>query len=157
MDTWSDIEHDPVLRLADVYLIYAEAILGNSTTTSDPTALTYFNKVRTRAGLKPVTSFNITTLRVERRVELAYEGQYWLDLVRYSYYDPTNAVKVLNDQDATYGRVSFSYDPKTRTATRDTTKLPSTLPATINSFTLPIPASELTSDPKLTAPPVPYY
>ncbi|OCX54738.1 carbohydrate-binding protein SusD [Mucilaginibacter sp. PPCGB 2223] len=157
MDTWSDIEHDPVLRLADVYLVYAEAILGNNTTTSDATALTYFNKVRTRAGLTPVTSFNITSLRVERRVELAYEGQYWLDLVRYSYYDPTNAVKVLNDQDATYGRVSFSYDPKTHTATRDTTKLPSTLPATINSFTLPIPASELTSDPKLTAPPVPYY
>lgn len=157
MDIWSSIEHDPVLRLADVYLVYAEAILGNNASTSDANALTYFNKVRTRAGLDPATSINPVSLRIERRVELAYEGQYWLDLVRYSYYDPTNAVKVLNDQDATHGRISFTYDPKTHTATRDTTALPSTLPATINSFTLPLPASELTSDPKLASPPVPYY
>ncbi len=157
MDSWSSIEHNAVLRLADVYLVYAEAILGNNGTTSDGDALLYFNKVRTRAGVDPVTAITPTLLRVERRVELAYEGQYWIDLVRYSYYDPANAVKLLNDQDATHGRISFSYDPKTKIATRDTTALPSALPATISSFTLPIPASELTSDPKLTEPPVPYY
>lgn len=157
MDMWSSIEHNAYLRLADVYLIYAEAILGNNTSTSDGTALLYFNKVRQRAGVDPVTVLDAATLRVERRVELAYEGQYWIDLVRYSYYAPTNAVKLLNDQDATHGRIGFSYDPKTKIATRDTTALPTALPATISSFTLPIPASELVSDPKLTQPPVPYY
>ncbi|TFF38522.1 RagB/SusD family nutrient uptake outer membrane protein [Mucilaginibacter psychrotolerans] len=157
MDIWSSIEHNSYLRLADVYLIYAESILGNNASTSDGNALLYFNAVRKRAGVDPVAVLDATTLRIERRVELAYEGQYWIDLVRYSYYDPNNAVKVLNDQDATHGRISFTYDPKTRTATRDTTATPTALPATINSFTLPIPASELVSDPKLTQPPVPYY
>ncbi|MDN3580351.1 RagB/SusD family nutrient uptake outer membrane protein [Mucilaginibacter flavus] len=157
MDTWSSIEHNAILRLADVYLVYAEAILGNNTTTSNGDALTYFNKVRARAGVDIVNVITPAALRTERRVELAFEGQYWIDLVRYSYYDPTNAVKFLNDQDATHGRISFTYDPATKTATRDTTALPSTLPATINSFTLPIPSSELTSDPKLAQPPVPYY
>jgi len=157
MGQWSSIEHNSLLRLADIYLVYAEAILGNNTSTSDADALLYFNKVRTRAGVDPVTSITPNMLRVERRVELAYEGQYWIDLVRFSYYDPTNAVKLLNDQDATHGRIGFTYDPVTKIATRDTTALPSTLPATINSFTLPIPASEMTSSPKLAEPPVPYY
>ena len=157
MDMWSSPEHNAILRLADVYLVYAEAILGNNGTTSDGDAITYFNKVRARAGVDIVAVITPALLRTERRVELAFEGQYWIDLVRYSYYDPTNAVKFLNDQDATHGRISFTYDPKTKIATRDTTALPTTLPATINSFTLPIPSSELTTDPKLTQPPVPYY
>jgi hypothetical protein len=33
-----------MMRLAEVYLIYAEAVLGNNATTSDETALDYFNK-----------------------------------------------------------------------------------------------------------------
>jgi len=157
MDIWSSVEHVMILRLADVYLVYAEAVLGNNAATADGNALYYFNAVRKRAGVDPVAVLDPVTLRTERRIELAFEGQYWIDLVRYSYYDPTNAVKLLNDQDATHGRISFTYDPATHIAKRDTTALPSTLPATISSFTLPIPASELTSDPKLTQPPVPYY
>ena len=42
-----------MLRLAELYLIYAEAIMGNSSSTSDATALQYFNAVRARAGLAP--------------------------------------------------------------------------------------------------------
>jgi hypothetical protein len=157
MDGWSSPEHNAILRLADVYLVYAEAILGNNSTTSDGDALTYFNKVRARAGVDIVTAITPASLRTERRVELAFEGQYWIDLVRYSYYDPSNAVQFLNNQDATHGRISFTYDPTTKKATRDTTATPITLPATVNSFTLPIPSSEVTTDPKLAQPPVPYY
>ncbi|MBB6127163.1 RagB/SusD family nutrient uptake outer membrane protein [Mucilaginibacter lappiensis] len=157
MDSWSSPEHNAILRLADVYLVYAEAILGNDGTTSNGDALKYFNAVRARAGVDIVTAITPALLRTERRVELAFEGQYWIDLVRYSYYDPTNAVKFLNDQDATHGRISFTYDPKTKIAKRDTIAPPVTLPATIASFTLPIPSSELTTDPKLAQPPVPYY
>ena len=153
----SSVEHDAVLRLADVYLVYAEAILGNNGITVDMDALTYFNKVRTRAGVTPLTKLDGPTILKERRVELAFEGQYWIDLVRYSFYSPMAAVKLLNDQDATHSRQTFSYDATTRKATRDTTAAPSTVPASISSFTLQIPASELSSDPKLAAPPVPYY
>ena len=45
-------DHDTyMLRLADIYLIYAEAELGNNASTTDATALQYFNAVHTRAGL----------------------------------------------------------------------------------------------------------
>jgi hypothetical protein len=153
MDFWSSPEHNSVLRLADVYLVYAEAILGNDASTSNGEALTYFNAVRTRAGVDPVTSLDFNTILKERRVELVFEGQYWIDLVRYSYYDPQGAVNNLNNQK----RGTFTYDKATKTAKRDTTFVAPALPATISSFTLPIPASEMTADPKLAQPPVPYY
>lgn len=146
----ASIEHDALLRLADVYLVYAEAILGNNGSTSDAEALKYFNKVRTRAGIDPVTSINIDSILKERRVEFAFEGQYWLDLVRLSYWNPTKAVNMLNNQK----RVSFSYDKGTVTPDNPD---PATVPATIATFTLQLPASELTSDPKLGEPPVPFY
>ena len=77
----------------------------------------------------------------------------WIDLVRLSYYNPAKAVNLINNQK----RYTFTYDPKTRVATPDTTATVTTLPATINAFTLQIPASEVTTDPKLAQPPVPYY
>ncbi|MDO3628950.1 RagB/SusD family nutrient uptake outer membrane protein [Mucilaginibacter sp. BT774] len=153
MTIWSSPEHFAMLRLADVYLVYAEAILGNNASTTDGDALLYFNKVRTRAGVDPVTVLDFDTMLKERRVELAFEGQYWIDLVRLSYYQPAKAVNILNTQK----RYTFTYDSKTHTAQRDTTTAVPTLPATIGSFTLPIPASEITTDPKLAQPPVPYY
>lgn len=157
MDYWSSIEHNAVLRLADVYLVYAEAILGNNASTADGDALTYFNAVRKRAGVDPAPVLNADTILRERRVELAFEGQYWTDLVRLSYYQPTKAIDILNAQDATHSREPFSYDAKTHKATRDTTGASYALPATISAFTLQIPASELGADPKLAQPPVPYY
>ncbi len=42
-----------MMRLAEVYLIYVEAFIGNNSSTSDATAIAYFNKVHTRAGLPP--------------------------------------------------------------------------------------------------------
>ncbi|WP_183580704.1 RagB/SusD family nutrient uptake outer membrane protein [Mucilaginibacter sp. X5P1] len=155
MDIWSSPEHNAMLRLADVYLIYAEAILGNNATTADGTALQYFNAVRARAGVDPVKVLDPATILNERRIELAFEGQYWIDLVRLSYYDPSTAINILNNQK----RVTFSYKNGVATTTpAGQDGGPQTVnPATIDSFTLPIPASEETSDPKLLNPPVPYY
>ncbi len=98
MTIWSSPEHFAMLRLADVYLVYAEAILGNNATTTDGDALMYFNKVRTRAGVDPAPMLSADTILRERRVELAFEGQYWTDLVRLSYYQPDKAVNILNNQ-----------------------------------------------------------
>ena len=155
MDIWSGPEHNAMLRLADVYLIYAEAILGNNATTADATALQFFNLVRSRAGVAPASVLNPATILNERRMELAFEGQYWIDLVRLSYYDPTRAINILNNQQ----RVTFSYKDGVATTTpAGNDGGPQTInPATIDTFALPIPASELTSDPKLLNPPVPYY
>jgi starch-binding outer membrane protein, SusD/RagB family len=153
MDLWSSPEHNAILRLADVYLIYAEAILGNNASTSNGDALMYFNAVRERAGADIVSTLDFDTILRERRVELVFEGQYWADLVRLSYYDPTKAVNNLNNQK----RETFTYDFATKTATVNPNSVAPALPATISSFTLPIPAAEMTADPKLANPPVPYY
>jgi len=147
----ASVEHDALLRLADVYLIYAEAILGNNGSTSDAEALKYFNKVRTRAGLDPVSTINMDDILKERRIEFAFEGQYWLDLVRLSYWNPTKAVDILNKQK----RVTFAY--ANGVATPDAPIGTAVMPAKIEAFTLQIPASELTADPNLAEPPVPYY
>ncbi|MTK54449.1 RagB/SusD family nutrient uptake outer membrane protein [Paludibacter sp.] len=155
MDIWSSVEHNAILRLADVYLIYAEAVLGNNASTTDADALSYFNKVRTRAGVDPVATLDLDAIYRERRIELAFEGQYWIDLVRLSYYNPTKALSVLSNQQ----RVTFKYDKGVATTTpAGEAGGPQPIVApTIGSFTLPIPASELTSDPKLADAPVPYY
>ena len=153
MEIWSSPEHNAILRLADVYLLYAEAILGNNASTTDADALLYFNKVRARAGVDSAVMLDADSIMRERRIELGFVGQYWVDLVRLSYYNPGKAVDIINNQK----RMTFSYDPKTRTATPDTTTAPTIVPATISAFTMQIPASELTADPKLAQPPVPYY
>lgn len=147
----ASIEHDALLRLADVYLVYAEAILGNNASTSDGEALKYFNKVRTRAGIDPVTTINMDSVLKERRIEFAFEGQYWLDLVRFSYWNPAKAVDILNKQK----RVTFKYS--NGVATPDDPIGTAVVPAKIEAFTMQIPASEMAADPNLAEPPVPYY
>ncbi|MES2650002.1 MAG: RagB/SusD family nutrient uptake outer membrane protein [Bacteroidota bacterium] len=152
MDLWSSPEHDAALRLADVYLIYAEAIMGNNTTTSDPDALLYYNKVRTRAGLEPLSTITLDTLLNERRIELAFEGQYWGDMVRLFYWKPAKALSIINAQN----RAFFNYEAGVATPDANGPVV-SVLPATASSFTLQIPATELTANPKLAEAPVKYY
>lgn len=76
----------PIIRYADVLLMYAE-ILNNQGSTSE--AVFHLNRIRQRAGLAPlstsISAANFTTaLRKERRVEFAGEGVYWHDLVRWN-------------------------------------------------------------------------
>jgi starch-binding outer membrane protein, SusD/RagB family len=149
MTMTSSTEHNSLLRLADVYLIYAEAILGNNTSTTDADALQYFNKVRTRAGLDPVASLDADVLFKERRIELAAESHFWDDLVRLSYYNEAKAINLLNVQE----RVTFTYDNGVATK-GDTYGI--VTPANGNTFRFPIPSLEVTANPQLLAPPVPY-
>ncbi len=84
-----------ILRLADVYLIYAEAcyLTGNV-----PEALQYVNIVRERANAKPYTTITINDIWKERRLELAMEGDNWYDYVRRSYYDMDATIAELKAQ-----------------------------------------------------------
>ncbi|PTN10540.1 RagB/SusD family nutrient uptake outer membrane protein [Mangrovibacterium marinum] len=73
----------PVLRYADVLLMKAEALNNLNKTTEAETPL---NLVRARAGLSPVTGKSQAEMKEiilhERRIELAFEGQRWFDLIR---------------------------------------------------------------------------
>lgn len=150
MTLTSSAEHNALLRLADVYLVYAEAILGNYNSTSDADALQYFNKVRQRAGLNNLSSINADDILKERRIELAAEGQYWFDLVSLSYYNSQKAIAILNGGD----RITFTYEDGLATPGNPFGII---TPATINSFRLPIPSSEITANPKLLEEPVSYF
>ncbi len=72
-----------VYRYADVLLMKAEALneLGRTTEAETP-----LNIVRTRAGLPSVTGKNKSEMKEiilhERRIELAFEGHRWFDLIR---------------------------------------------------------------------------
>ncbi len=77
-------DHDWIeLRLADVILLYAEALNENGDSDG---ALVQLNKIRSRAGLDEAKASSQSELRdaiaKERRLELAFEGQRWFDLVR---------------------------------------------------------------------------
>ncbi|MCK5788212.1 MAG: RagB/SusD family nutrient uptake outer membrane protein, partial [Chlamydiia bacterium] len=74
--------NDRLMRLSDIYLLYAEACLNVG-----GDALSYINKVRSRArgaGTIPadLTSVTLDDVYNERRVELCNEGQRRHDLVR---------------------------------------------------------------------------
>lgn len=72
----------PIFRLADIYLMYAEATLrgGNGNIS---TALGYVNSLRTRAGASSVGSLNLDFILDERGRELGWEMTRRSDLVRY--------------------------------------------------------------------------
>jgi hypothetical protein len=77
-------DHDWIeLRLGDIILLYAETLNENGNTSA---ALTELNKIRNRAGLEDSTASSQDEVRQaiydERRLELAFEGQRWFDLVR---------------------------------------------------------------------------
>ncbi len=90
----------PVLRLSDVYLVYAEAVIGNNNSTTDVSAIDAFYKVRSRAIKSAARPTSITWNDVwkERRLELAMEGDRWYDFVRRSYYDMSGAINELKQQ-----------------------------------------------------------
>ncbi|MCR4030771.1 MULTISPECIES: RagB/SusD family nutrient uptake outer membrane protein [Flavobacterium] len=147
-----------MLRLAEVYLNYAEAALGNNASTADATAIMAVNRLRTRAGLDPKTTLTYADLTHERRIELCMEGQYWYDLVRRAYYKQQEVINYVTGQNR--GVITpILYDTATNTVTVDASK--STSPRAIGVidatiFTLPYPESELVQNPLLRENPVPY-
>ena len=70
-----------VIRLAEVYLTYAEAAV--ETNTNKAAALEYINKLRARGGLPAATELTRELVRRERRVELAFEGLRYFDVKRW--------------------------------------------------------------------------
>jgi len=81
----------PVFRLADIYLMKAEAILrGASATTVNGNLQTpdyLVNLLRTRAGAPAVTGIDLPGLLDERARELSWEGWRRNDLIRFDLFE----------------------------------------------------------------------
>lgn len=159
-----------ILRLSDVYLIYAEAVLGNNASTSSAPALEAFNAVRSRAipGSTPYTSITFDDVWKERRLELAGEGDRWYDFVRLSYYDMQSAINgIVTQRRNQYwnlnGLFKYYYDNQvwdiskaaeqsgTDAGYNEETPAPN---VTSSSFTLPFPSEDVVFNPNLLKDPV---
>ena len=113
----------PILRFSDVLLMKAEALNELDRTSEAEAPL---NRVRDRAGLDDIATglskddFRQAVLH-DQRVELAFEGQRWFDLIRV--------------EDGTYA-LDFLHSIGKTNATR-------------NHLLLPIPQKEIDTNPKL--------
>jgi hypothetical protein len=125
-----------MMRYADVLLIYAEAILGENGSTSDINALNAYNSVRNRAGLASRASVTKDEIMQERRMEFAFEGDYWFDIQRQGF---AKAKSIIEKQN------------------RGQYESPVYVTFTEDHMYLPVPASELLQDPELAKDPVRYY
>lgn len=154
-----------ILRLSDIYLIYAEAKIGNSSSTTDASAIDAFYAVRHRAVANEKRPESITWEQVwkERRLELACEGDRWYDYVRLAYYDSQRAINELKAQrrNEYYGLNdlykkyfedgSYIINPTDQKYNDDASKIPN---VTASSFTLPFPTEDVVFNPNLMKDPI---
>lgn len=148
-----------MLRLAEMYLTYAEAALGNGVSTTDAKAVEYFNAVHMRAGL-PAFEDPLTwdVIFQERAKEFAMESMTWYDLVRLHYYNPDKAYEIINNQDRGLfvAHPNRWPDPTGWTFAKTTWFADRYAVANSGNFLLPLPASEVSQAPSLNEEPVSY-
>lgn len=127
------------LRLAEVYLNLAEAAAELK---DDATATEALNKVRARVSLPPVAKNGtelMDAIRHERKVELAFEGQYYWDLRRWGL-----AMTYLNDVRFHGLKITKSGDELTYTYVEVDDRDRKYLERLQKSF--PIPSSEIANN-----------
>lgn len=137
-----------MLRLAEVYLNYVDATMGNSDQTNDPTALRYFNLIRQRAKVPTKNVVTYEDLRHEFRMEFAFEGLYWFQLLRRSYSHQQEVVNYLNNQN----RNASYFDDETKTYKLSDSYVapgPDVDVATAADLVLPMADADQTKDPLL--------
>jgi hypothetical protein len=77
-DLYADV---PVIRLSEMHLVRAEANLRLNSSVG-AAALADVNTIRARSGAAPLTAVTVADVLLERRLELAFEGQQMADLKR---------------------------------------------------------------------------
>lgn len=83
-DGTPDANNIIVLRLSEMYLNRAEAIMNGAVIPGGVTAVGDINAIRSKRGLDPVSSVGREAIELERRLELVYEGHYFFDLARWN-------------------------------------------------------------------------
>ena len=152
-----------LLRLSDVYLIYAEAKLGaGRATSSDADVINAFAAVRGRSvsGYTAPSSVSWEDIWKERRLELACEGDRWFDFVRRSYYEMDATIgelkaqkrsfwEGLNDVYKEYIGEDFDYSGTWDASAVTYNDLYDNPNVTASSFTLPFPVEDVVNNPNM--------
>jgi hypothetical protein len=153
-----------MLRLSDVYLLYAEALLGAGSSLTGGPGYDAYLAVRARAGLDAPADHNMTYVDLfnERRVEFALEGLSWLDVKRRFYRNPSEAISYLNSQGRTdrYYRIDDEDDleddaagyeivPAGSVGEGGSSNTDPVVIFTTQKMTLPIPGIEVVNNPLL--------
>lgn len=122
---WVDTDM-PLMRAAEAYLTYAEAVLRGASTIDDYTALQAVNALRIRANAGQKTTIDLDGLLDEWSREFYFEGRRRTDLIRYGY----------------FGGSSYNWDWKGGTASG----------TQFSAFydLMPIPSVDLNANPNLT-------
>lgn len=148
-----------IIRLADTYLTYAEACLGNSESLSSGDGLEYYNAVRRRAGLDDKTSITLDDLIRERRCEFAGEWCNWYDMVTWYMWKPAKMLAYFQSQDrgAYCDDVKKSDDGQSLVFNEESIVRP-TLSIDIHEGNIffPYPESDVIQNPLLKEEPQPY-
>ncbi|MDR1556534.1 MAG: RagB/SusD family nutrient uptake outer membrane protein [Tannerellaceae bacterium] len=133
--------NEPWIRYAEVLLLYAEAQIVKDND-ADGSGLAAINKIRSRAGIPELGSYNLQALKDEKRAELFFEGERFFDLVRWG-----DAATALKDK----GKKWYSfYGYKDGTTTWDVREMNGAGDGWKEKYTaLPFPADEITANPGL--------
>lgn len=128
-----------ILRYGELLLIHAEAALNGG----GPAArgAESFNKIRRRAGLDEIVSPTLDDVFQERRIELAFEFEFWYDIVRRG---SSFAIDYLSNTD----RGTFNSDTGVLQ--------PELFQASMDDLLFPYPTVETQNNPALLEAPIPY-
>ena len=102
---FSDVDF-PMIRLAEVYLIYAEACMNLG---EGATAIPKIAELSQRAGVAPPAEITADFLVAERARELMWEGHRRTDLIRFGLYDSAEYLWPYKGGDSFAGQAFPSY------------------------------------------------
>lgn len=157
-----------ILRLADVYLTYAEACLGNNTELTGGPGLEALNLVRDRAQIPRKSSITFEDIIYERRVEFSMEYCNWYDMVSWWHWKPDYMLNYFQNQDRGWtcdaivkdedGYLHFGrYDGDTFMDGKDYWSEPGEdVIITHDNILMPYPESDVIQNPLLNEEPVAY-
>lgn len=121
------------IRLADIYLLYAEAVL-NGATQGTLTPAQAVNKVRERANMADLSQVTLEDVKHERILELSFEGHRFYDLLRWG--ELSSRFQQLAAEDSSFKKFVSASDFKGFVSNKHEW--------------LPIPINEMNSNPYIT-------
>ena len=146
-----------ILRLADVYLTYAEASLGNRASLNSGPGLEYFNKVRDRAEVPRKNLITFDDIIKERRIEFAMEYLTWYDMVSWYCWKPDEMLEYFNNQQRGYRSPNITKDSNRYLILEEPYDEPANpVVITHDNIFFPYPESDLIQNPRLREEPQPY-